>query len=87
MLEAAHCMATKTPLGKKKTACNWFDYECVTTRRNVQKLFRKFRKLLKIKDRESDCRTRTEYNNSLKHKRKQYKDRQLSELLDTLGNQ
>ena len=37
MVEAAHCMVTKTPLGKKKTARNWFDYECVTTRRNVRK--------------------------------------------------
>ena len=24
MLEAAHCMVTKTPLGKKKTVNNWF---------------------------------------------------------------
>ena len=24
MLEAAHCMVTKTPLGKKKTVSNWF---------------------------------------------------------------
>ena len=47
MLEAAHCMVTKTPLGKKKTVNNWFDYECVTTRRNVRKLLRKFRKSLK----------------------------------------
>ena len=37
MLEAAHFMVTKTPLGKKKTVSNWFDYECVTTRRNVRK--------------------------------------------------
>ena len=27
MLDAAHCMVTKTPLGKKKTVNNWFDYE------------------------------------------------------------
>ena len=87
MLEAAHCMVTKTPLGKKKTVNNWFDYECVTTRRNVRKLLRKFRKSLNNKDRESYCKSRREYKNLLKHKKKQYKDRQLSELLDTLGNQ
>ena len=86
-LEAAHCMVTKTPLGKKKTVNNWFDYECVTTRRNVRKLLRKFRKSLNTKDRESYCKSRREYKNLLKHKKKQYKDRQLSELLDTLGNQ
>ena len=87
LLEAAHCMVTKTPLGKKKTVNNWFDYECVTTRRNVRKLLRKFRKSLNTKDRESYCKSRREYKNLLKHKKKQYKDRQLSELLDTLGNQ
>ena len=83
MLEAAHCMVTKTPLGKKKTVNNWFDYECVTTRRNVRKLLRKFRKSLNTEDRESYCKSRREYKNLLKHKKKQYKDRQLSELLDT----
>ena len=87
MLEAALCMVTKTPLGKKKTVNNWFDYECVTTRRNVRKLLRKFRKSLNTEDRESYCKSRREYKNLLKHKKKQYKDRQLSELLDTLGNQ
>ena len=87
MLEAALCMVTKTPLGKKKTVNNWFDYECVTTRRNVRKLLRKFRKSLNTEDRESYCKSRREYKNVLKHKKKLYKDRQLSELLDTLGNQ
>ena len=56
MLEAAHCMVTKTPLGKKKTVSNWFDYECVTTRRNVRKLLRKFRQSLNTEDRESYCK-------------------------------
>ena len=60
MLEAAHCMVTKTPLGKKKTVNNWFDYECVTTRRNVGKLLRKFRKSLNTEDRESYCKSRRE---------------------------
>ena len=41
----------------------------------------------KLQDRESYCKLRREYKNLLKHKKKQYKDRQLSELLDTLGNQ
>ena len=87
MLEAAHCMVTKTPVGKKKTVNNWFDYECVTTRHNVRKLLRKFRKSLNTEDRESYCKSRREYKNLLKHKKKPYKDRQLSGLLDTLGNQ
>ena len=43
--------------------------------------------MLNTKDRESYCKSRKEYKNLLKHKKKQYKDRQLSELLDTLGNQ
>ena len=79
-------MVTKTPLGKKRTASIWFDYECVTTRRNVRKLLRKFRKSLNTEDLESYCKSR-KYKNLLKHKKEQYKDRQLSELLDTLGNQ
>ena len=87
MPEATHCMVTKTPLGKKKTANNWFDYECVTTRRNVRKLLRKFRKSLNTEDRESYCKSKRKYKHLLKHKKKQYKDRQLSKLLDTLGNQ
>ena len=27
MLEAAHCMVTKTPFGKKRTASSWFDFD------------------------------------------------------------
>ena len=59
----------------------------MTTRRNVPKMLRKFRKSLNTEDRESYCKSRRDYTNLLKHKKKQYKDKQLSELLDTLGNQ
>ena len=59
----------------------------MTTRRNVPKMLRKFRKSLNTEDRESYWKSRRDYTNLLKHKKKQYKDKQLSELLDTLGNQ
>ena len=87
IIEAAHCMETKIYVGKEKNASSWFDYECIIARRNVRKLLRKFRKSLSTNDRESYSQYRREYKNMLKHKKKQYKDKQLSELLDALGNQ
>ena len=59
MLEAAYCMVTKTPYGKKRTASSWFDYKCVTSRQNVRELLRKFRKSFKTENRESCCKSRT----------------------------
>ena len=82
IIEAAHCMETNIYVRKEKNASSWFDYECIIARRNVRKVLGKFRKSLSTNDRESYCQSRREYKNMLKHKKKQYRDKRLSELLD-----
>ena len=60
----------KNYFGMGKTTSSYFDYECVIARRNVRKVFRKFRKSVSTNDRELYSQSRSEYKNMLKHKKR-----------------
>ena len=85
LLQTAQCMNTRMYFGKQKQLAEWFDNEYVMERRKVRKCLRKFRKLQFANSRQ--LYSRKEYIQLLKKERKQYKDKELAELLNALGNQ
>jgi hypothetical protein len=87
MRDCSKCMEKKVCYNAKQKKKTWFDDKCVKMRRNLRKLLRKFRKTLSSEDRFQYCKTRREYKHLLNAKKKQYKDKQFSELLESLADQ
>ena len=83
----AECMKKTITLKSSAAKHDWFDYECVSARRKVRKLLKKFRKTLDKGDRVLFCISRREYKNLIKRKRSEHNDYLLNELLKTVDNQ
>ena len=75
-------------IGSNKHRRNdWYDYECIISKRNVRKLLKKFCRTLDALDRDSFCKARREYKNLLKQKKKQFNDAMLHELVNSIKSQ
>ena len=84
--EATHCTETKIFVGKEKMRTAGLTMIVLLQDKMFENCFASFRNLSVLMI-ESHSQSRREYKNMLKHKKQQYKDKQLSELLDALGNQ
>ena len=87
MRDCSKCMEKKIGCNSNREKKSWFDDECICRRRTLRKQLRKFRKTLSSEDRHMYCKSRREYKHMLNAKKKCYKDKQFSELLDSLPNQ
>ena len=84
--EMAELMKTRIVVNKHRKSHDWFDSECSINRRNVRKRPRKYRRTLKVDDRNAFRTARPEYKNLLKNKKKENKQTNKQKNNDTLLN-
>jgi len=85
--ECASCMSRNVVLQNGPRKFEWYDYECVVSRRHVRQLLRKFRKSSDQVDRNAYCKARREYKNLLYKKKKLFNDNVYNELLSAVHDQ
>ena len=85
--QSAEVMKKRIPINKTKSLGDWFDHECVLTRRKVRRLLRTYNKSLKKEDRNNYTVARREYKNLLQRKKREFNDTVLHRLVASIGNQ
>ena len=84
--EIATCM-------KKRICVNcdrkieWYDVECRNKRKELRKLLKKYKRTNQPVDRHNFCRSRREYKHLLHRKKKQFNERAINMLIETVDKQ
>ena len=84
--EVAECMKKRIVVGKKSKQ-DWFDHECVMSRRKVRKALRKYCRSPNEEYRHSYCTLRREYKNLLHRKKKIFNESICNKLLESINDQ
>ena len=84
--DVAECMKKRVVVGKKRKQ-DWFDYECVMSRRKVRKALRKYCRNPVEAYRHSYCTLRREYKNLLHRKRRMFNENICNKLVDSINDQ
>ena len=84
--ESAVCMK-KRVTSRKRNFADWFDFECVTSRRNVRRLLRIYRRSSNPDIRQQFVISRREYKKLLQRKKSQFNKSLLDRLVTSIQNQ
>ena len=84
--EVAYCMKKRVCVNSEKKL-DWFDIECKDKRKELRKLLKKYKRTSKTEDRHNFCKCRREYKYLLQRKKKEFNEKTINMLVDSIDNQ